>query len=76
MTEWTSLSVGRSRICPSGNEALNSAQPAIATGKNSNCVPTWVPTSGERLWDRIPQADWGERDIDELSSPSLARWGE
>jgi hypothetical protein len=37
---------------------------------------TWVPTSGERLWDRIPQADWGERDIDELSSPSLARWGE
>jgi len=32
--------------------------------------------SGERLWDRIPQADWGERDVDELSPVSLPRWGE
>ncbi|MDA1256424.1 MAG: amidohydrolase family protein [Chloroflexi bacterium] len=35
-----------------------------------------LQASGERLWDRIPQADWAEREIDELSPRSLARWGD
>ena len=35
-----------------------------------------LQASGQRLWDRIPQADWAEREVDELSPPSLLRWGE
>jgi len=34
-----------------------------------------LQAAGERLWDRIPRADWGEREIDELSPRSLELWG-
>lgn len=33
-----------------------------------------LQASGERLWPRIPQADWAERHVDEMSPPSFERW--